>query len=188
MSELHDTPEDADVILSGTEYRELLVANRDLRNEIDLRVEQGNALNTDKEIFKKRALTAESANREKDAEISDLRKSLIQAGREAGAFLADEVSTTFLRGVPEEIKLKLASLRASVGGEKWIEIKEGCAVPQYGETIHAICGASIGDLWQEIFESSYTMGWEEMAACGLTYWKKVTWPVAPPSLPNEKEL
>jgi hypothetical protein len=51
----------------------------------------------------------------KDAEIERLRGYLIQAGREAGALLADDVSTEFLRHVPDEIKLKLASLRASAG-------------------------------------------------------------------------
>jgi hypothetical protein len=50
--------------------------------------------------------------------ISDLRGYLIQAGREAGALLADEVSTEFLRHVPDEIKLKLASLRASAADEQ----------------------------------------------------------------------
>ncbi len=39
------------------------------------------------------------------AERDRLRSALIQAGRNAGAFLEDTVSTEFLMGVPEEVRL-----------------------------------------------------------------------------------
>ncbi|MCX5516174.1 hypothetical protein C3941_19480 [Kaistia algarum] len=48
-----------------------------------------------------------------EAELSRLRAALIEAGREAGAGLSDSVSTDFLMGVPNEIKLVLSRLRAT---------------------------------------------------------------------------
>jgi hypothetical protein len=45
------------------------------------------------------------------AEVGCLRSALIQAGRNAGAVLADTVSSDFLMEVPEEVRLKIARLR-----------------------------------------------------------------------------
>lgn len=47
------------------------------------------------------------------ADISRLRKALIETGRAVGAGLADDVSTDFLMLIPEEVRLKVAALRAS---------------------------------------------------------------------------
>lgn len=44
------------------------------------------------------------------AEIERLRSALIQCGREAGCFLADNVSTDFLMFVPAEVRARLSAL------------------------------------------------------------------------------
>lgn len=118
-----------------------------------------------------RASKAEAANREKDAEIADLRKSLIQAGREAGAFLTDEVSTEFLRHVPEGIRLKFASLRASSGEKPEDAYRRGWMEGMMAEA-HAESGVS-----PEVDPESFIINGIDMVP---PY-------VAPPSLPTEKE-
>lgn len=46
------------------------------------------------------------------AEVGRLRAALIVSGRNAGASLADNVSTDFLMRVPEEVRLVIERLRA----------------------------------------------------------------------------
>jgi hypothetical protein len=146
---------------------------------------------------------------EKDVEIARLRAEKLEAGElmsrvaaasgKQGALKskleraeADLIEMTNDRDLWQEAhdedcpnKAMLASLRASVG-EKWIEVKEGCPVPEYGDMIQAICTSGNMEPWQEIFESIFTMGWEEMRACGVTHYKTLDWPLpAPPS--TEKE-
>lgn len=45
---------------------------------------------------------------EQQVEIGRLRAALIDCGRQAGCLLADEVSTDFLMGVPDELRAKLS--------------------------------------------------------------------------------
>lgn len=146
-----------------------------------------------------------SANREKDAELALLREEAAENARIIGMsgsreaakdaeierLKAENIGTHRMIGMfidtVKSAEAELASLRAS-GGEKWVEIKEGCEVPEYGEMIHAICTSGPMEPWQEVFESAFTMGWEEMRACGVTHYKPLSWPyTAPPTLPTEKE-
>lgn len=56
----------------------------------------------------------EEATAELRAERDTLRKIAIDAGKEAGAILSDEVSTEFLEYVPNEVNLRLAKAQAEI--------------------------------------------------------------------------
>lgn len=119
MSGPNDTPEEVEraaikevALLGIGDETDVAYAHR-YRSEHD-----GDAITAVCVDVMQRALKAEAANREKDAEIANLRKYLIQIGRDAGCLMTDEVSSFFLQYLPQEIRLKLASLRASVAGEK----------------------------------------------------------------------
>jgi len=131
----------------------------------------------------------EAATREKDAEIERLKRveefveltGRARAVMDRAQFAEAELHDTkenyqTLLDDAVEMREQLASLRAALGGEKWIEVKEGCAVPEYGEMVHAVCTSGDMEPWQEIFEATFTMGWKAMRACGVPYWKPLNWP------------
>jgi hypothetical protein len=80
-------------------------------------------------------------NQEKAERIASLRSILIACGRNAGCFLADEVSDGFLAHVPEEIKAKLAALNQelvvrTVQRDAWINYAfHGHMVPALPEAM-----------------------------------------------------
>lgn len=54
-----------------------------------------------------------ASTQEPAGEAQRLRTALIEAGRAAGAHLADNVSNDFLMRIPEEVRLKMESLRTA---------------------------------------------------------------------------
>lgn len=151
-----------------SDYAKLEAANREQKAEIERFLTQAHNAEGNAVFQQRRAEAAEARIRE---------LALMFGVPDGGRYLNDWIAKSE----------QLASLRASAGGEKWIEIKEGCEMPDYGEMIQAVCTSSAMEPWQEVFEATFTMGWEEMAACGVPYWKRLTWPVAPPTLPTEEK-
>jgi hypothetical protein len=76
------------------------------------------------------------------AERDALRAALIQAGRAAGAILADTVSTDFLLLVPAEVQARLAAVEAERDAARDKALEEAAAVC---ESIYDVSGHAAGD-------------------------------------------
>lgn len=74
-----------------------------------------------------------------EANVGRLRAALIEVGRETGAGLADFVSTDFLMGVPNEVKLVLASLRAAGTFNEGIEAGVVAGWNACRRSVYAVC-------------------------------------------------
>src|SRR5690606_26671261 len=78
--------------------------------------------------------------------IEALRKTLIDAGRNAGALLADDVSDEFLAYVPGEVKGRIEALERAPAVARFVE-RERCAAiaegeaHEHGRAAHAIAAA-----------------------------------------------
>jgi hypothetical protein len=102
-----------------------------------------------------RSQRAEARAQAAEAERDGLRKALIESGRNAGALLADEVSSSFLQLVPEEIaalygrrqaaEAKLEEVRVAAEPIKhYIAMREAKPLRQMDDSIH---GIHIGTEW-----------------------------------------
>jgi hypothetical protein len=82
---------------------------------------------------------------EQAAEIERLRGALIQAGRNAGAGLADDVSTDFLMHVPEEVRLVVERLKGDYDdmvdtahqNRKWAEERHMAQIETFARAVKA---------------------------------------------------
>jgi hypothetical protein len=63
----------------------------------------------------------------------------------------------------------------------WIEIKEGCELPEYGDMVTIIDSTSLGGHYQEVCDWNLGGDWTEAKQAGVIYWKPLDWPTPPDS-------
>ena len=151
------------VTVLASDYDRLLAANREMRF--------ANRVNSDE--WRQRVESLEAASREKDAEIERL-KAATQLHNDS-AVEAWRLTHKWVKRV-FDLKSELSSLRAS-GGEKWIEIKEGCKMPTHDQKVLTYSD----DMGCRIIPFGTSV---KGMPPHVTHWQPLP---APPTLPTEKE-
>lgn len=124
-----------------------------------------------------------SANRDKDAQLADSENN---ETRWASDFRRMEGRLAKFLDRAEKAEAEFASLRAS-GGEKWIEIKEGCEMPEYGVPVWVVWKGVVQNMTyvRDIGEWVPVSDDYDTAPDGtFSHWMHLP---APPTLTREKE-
>lgn len=139
----------------------------------------------------KEIVSTQAANREKDAEIERLKARYRSLSLAVGKPLhssrgAEHYAGNLVRRA-EKAEAEFSSLRTSVGGEKWIDVKQ--ELPPMGRLVIVSMGSIVQNClysWNGIDRcwSPFDEDFDTAPDGTFTFWQPLP---APPSLPNEKE-